>query len=559
MNLPPAIFKQHCAILGKTGAGKSYAARGMVETLLAEHRRVCVIDPKGDWHGVKLSADGKRGPFKVIGFGDFKEPTATDIAINPRAGREVAELVATGNRPCVIGFRGWMPGDRTRFWMDFAATLFNKNHGELFLVIDEVHNFAMQGKTMDPESAKCLHWTNRIASEGRGIGIRLIMASQRPQKVHKDTLTCAETLIAMRVIHPLDRAAMKDWIDGCGDSSKGKAVLDQLANMARGQAWVWSPEIGFLEKVSFPSIETFDSFSDTATLARPQSVLTWEGTDLDEVRNKLSSIVEEAKSNDPRELRARIARLEAQLRNAPVAPLPEPVEVSILKDEDRAMLAQVQTTVSKMVSGADDLKRALDSLGAKLPFSASAVNAAVRHMTPQTLPARNSPLLVAGPDTRRKIAHDKTLGIAKGERAVLVACAQYGDSGVSKETLTVLTGYKRSSRDAYLQRLRDKALIAHGGEGYVATADGIKALGSDFEPLPTGPELLAHWLGRLPDGERRVLEVLVSFHPQAISREQIDAETGYKRSSRDAYLQRLSARRLVERDSSGVKAADILF
>lgn len=522
MKLPPEIFAQHSAILGKTGAGKSYTARGMVETLLGEKRRVCIIDPKGDWYGVKLSADGKRGPFKVIAFGDFKEPSATDIPINPRAGRQVAELVATGNRPCVIGFRGWMPGDRTRFWMDFAATLFNRNHGELFLVVDEVHNFAMQGKTMDPESAKCLHWTNRIASEGRGIGIRLIMASQRPQKVHKDTLTCAETLIAMRVIHPLDRAAMKDWIDGCGDSTKGKAVLDQLANMPRGHAWVWSPEIGFLEKVSFPPIKTFDSFSDSAMLSKPQTVLTWEGTDLDEIRTKLSAIVEEAKGNDPRELRARIAKLEAQLRAAPVAaPAPEPV----------MKIAEIAASVCAVELQIAGLKGAVHDLREKLPMTASVI-AAVKSMRPQTLPARKSPLLLAGPDARRKIAHDNTLGIAKGERAVLTACAQYGN-GVSKETLTVLTGYKRSSRDTYLQRLRERGLIAYGGEGYVATEEGISALGSDFEPLPTGPELLAHWLGRLPEGERKVLEVLVSCHPNSISREQLDAETGYKRSSRE--------------------------
>jgi len=41
--------------------------------------------------------------------------------------------------------------------------------------------------------------------------------------------------------------------------------------------------------------------------------------------------------------------------------------------------------------------------------------------------------------------------------------------------------------------------------------------------------------------------------------EAIDQATGYKRSSRDAYLARLRARDLVEASGDGVKATDDLF
>jgi DNA helicase HerA-like ATPase len=47
---------------------------------------------------------------------------------------------------------------------------------------------------------------------------------------------------------------------------------------------------------------------------------------------------------------------------------------------------------------------------------------------------------------------------------------------------------------------------------------------------------------------------------EAIDRDELDEPTGYKRSSRDAYLSRLAARRLVEVPSSGmVQAAGALF
>src|SRR5882672_5277009 len=148
MNLPKEILEQHAIVLGKTGAGKSYAMRWLIEGLLDREKRVCIVDPKGDHFGIKSSADGKKPGYKVVIFGGDH----ADVPINPRVGHEVAELVATGNRPCVIDFRGWMPTERTRFWIDFASTLFRLNRSPLHLAIDEIHNFAPQGKVMDPES-----------------------------------------------------------------------------------------------------------------------------------------------------------------------------------------------------------------------------------------------------------------------------------------------------------------------------------------------------------------------------------------------------------------------
>ncbi|MDB5297225.1 MAG: hypothetical protein JWO31_3208, partial [Phycisphaerales bacterium] len=149
--------------------------------------------------------------------------------------------------------------------------------------------------------------------------------------------------------------------------------------------------------------------------------------------------------------------------------------------------------------------------------------------------------------------------LRKGERTVLTAIAQH-PGGCGREQLTVLTGYKRSSRDTYLQRLRERGYTEPAGEDLRATAAGVAALGRSFESLPTGDALRAHWLAKLPEGERRVLQVLVNRHPAAVSREEVDEATGYKRSSRDTYLQRLASRRLVEAEGRGqVRASRTLF
>jgi hypothetical protein len=74
-----------------------------------------------------------------------------------------------------------------------------------------------------------------------------------------------------------------------------------------------------------------------------------------------------------------------------------------------------------------------------------------------------------------------------GEKAVLIAAAQFGT--VEREQLTVLTGYKRSSRDAYIQRLREKGLITVNGGSIDPTEAGLAALPADYEPLPSGDDL----------------------------------------------------------------------
>jgi hypothetical protein len=338
---PESILHQHIATLGKTGAGKSSAMRDIAEHLLDKQKRICIVDPKGDWWGLKASADGKGPGYPIICFGDFKEARASDVPMNPQSGKEVAQLIATGNRPAILGFRGWMPGGMTRFWIDFASTLFNANQGELYVMIDEVHNFAPKGKIMDPDSGKCLHWTNRIMSEGRGLGLTFFIASQRAQKVHNDTLDNCETLVAMRVSHPAARQSVQDWIDGNGDPKVGKEVINTLASLARGEAWIWSPENEFGPKrIQFPMFQTFDSFAPPQ-LQKKVNQAGWSEVNLDQVREKLSAVIAEAEANDPRKLRERIAVLEREARTKP-KPAAAPIESG---KTDRAQLRKLKAAL----------------------------------------------------------------------------------------------------------------------------------------------------------------------------------------------------------------------
>jgi hypothetical protein len=86
----------------------------------------------------------------------------------------------------------------------------------------------------------------------------------------------------------------------------------------------------------------------------------------------------------------------------------------------------------------------------------------------------------------------------------------------------------------------------------------MQYLGSDFEELPTGQALLDYWRKKLPEGERRVLDCAVRAYPNWLPRGAIE-ELGYKRSSRDTFIQRLRSRQLVETRTSEIRTSDMLF
>jgi len=47
--LPLSALDERVAIVGTSGSGKTYAAKGLVERLMARGARVCVVDPLGVW------------------------------------------------------------------------------------------------------------------------------------------------------------------------------------------------------------------------------------------------------------------------------------------------------------------------------------------------------------------------------------------------------------------------------------------------------------------------------------------------------------------------------
>lgn len=560
MKLPKEIFAQHIAVLGKTGSGKSSALRLMVEGLLDDKQPVCIIDPKGDWWGLKSSASGKSAGYPVVIFGGEH----ADVPINAHSGSHVAELIATGNRPCIIDLGGWMPGERTRFFVDFASTLFRTTKGKRVIVIDEVHNFAPQGKVLDPDAGKMLHWSNRLASEGRGKGLTILSASQRPQKVHKDFLTCAETLIAMRVIHKLDRDAIKDWIDGAGDAAKGKEVLDTLANMERGQAWVWSPEIKFGPKVvKFPMFGTYDSFASDAN-SGAVNLKGWASVDLAEVSAKLAKVVEEAKANDPAELKKQIAELK-RAKPAAVADdkAIERAVASAVAERDRHWKCELQKAEKAHGSLATRLTK-IKQLSTLNGDATIAVNAPPQIAKSADIPTYKTSAIRQSVPQRamQPVVVTGDIQLGKAERAILIAMHWLRDETATPAKVAFYSNYSSGSGgfNNALGRLRSAGLLS----GWSITDEGsamAETLGAYGKP--SGDELREWLRQKLGKAENALLDAMCDAHPNRLTNEQLGEASGYSVGSGGfnnalGRLRSIEAAEGYERDG-GTKAADVFF
>lgn len=485
------------------------------ERLLSSNAKVVIIDPLDVWWGLRVSANGKDQAFPVAIFGGEHG----DLPITESAGALLGETVATAQQSCIVSLGGLQTkAAERRFMLAFLEKLYRKAPGEPFhLVFDEADLWAPQ-KSSEPQIQNLME---QIVRRGRVRGFIPWLITQRPAVISKDVLSQVDGLIAMKLTSSTDRDALGSWIEGQADRADEKRMRAQMATLQRGQGIIWIPARGVLELATFPGKSTFDS-SSTPKRGETRRSAVLKPIDLGRLKERLSSL--ERKPDEPR---AAPANVERMLKEA----------------EDRGRKRGDEEGFARGYQKAQ--ADAAAAVGALEPTAQGLVVSARQFAVTQR---------VAEGDRWK----DGGMDLPTGEKACLIATAQH-PSGVRREQLTVLTGYKRSSRDAYIQRLRTKGYIRQDGSRIIATPSGITALGSSYDPLPTGAALRERVLRELPEGERKTLMELIGRYPRSVSMADLDKALGYKRSSRDAYIQRLRVRELVTTDGDGVRASDNLF
>lgn len=247
--IPIAAIDAHTAVLGKTGTGKTYTARGLAEQLLDAGRQVVILDPTGAWWGL-------RSHYEIPIFGGEHG----DIAISDASGEAVAAAIVDQHTSAIVDLKLLAKESGAamrRFVSAFAKRLKAKPAGALYFIIDEADEFLPQNIGHgDTQLFGHLRWMVR---RGRIDGFRVMMVTQRPAEIAKAVLTQIETLVCHRVTAPQDRKAIEDWVKGHSDSGQARQVLQSLAGLDRGEAWIWAPEQDLLERASIPRNRSHDS------------------------------------------------------------------------------------------------------------------------------------------------------------------------------------------------------------------------------------------------------------------------------------------------------------
>jgi hypothetical protein len=537
--IPSGALEHHVGFLGKTGSGKSNAARTIVEDSLDAAERVCVIDPTGAWWGLRLNRSGKASKYPVVIFGGLHG----DVPIGREHGAAVAEVVATSSTPAVIDTRLMTVGERTQFFTAFAQTLLRKNKGPLRLVIDEAHVFAPQGRVADPRSGEMLHAANNLVSLGRSIGLRIMLISQRPAKLHKDSLTQVETLVAMRVIAPQDRKAVEEWIGDQADRDQGKEIVASLPSLKTGDAWIWSPEIGFLERVHFPLARTYDSGkAPTGGDGGPEL----QPLKLDEVNALLDQAAEELRASDPRYLKGEIARLQRELAQAnyqmePAWPDQRGKVEQLRRLGDtlyrRGIVIGVHRAIDALnaIKFDDDEAPPLDSatvaaaLQSRAKAGADARPVEEGRAEPVSRPAGGrSPVSGRGPGDVAAVPASSTLtGPQRHLLETLAWWAAMGHDQPTRVQLAAKAGWKPrgSNLRNRLSELSSLGLVDYPANGRVR----LTIAGANVAPLPDTSETLIESIrAELTGPQLAIVDVLLEYAGQALTRASLAERIGWE-------------------------------
>lgn len=582
LSLPLNAVTQKLACLGRTGSGKTFAAKRIVEQMLRAGAQVVILDGSGGWAGLRLGPKA----FKIPVLGGLYG----DIPLESTAGALVADVIVDRRTSMVLDVSQMLDAERTRFATAFAQRFFQRKKatpGAVHLVLEECQDFVPENCQRGEE--QMLHEFQRLAKQGRPHGIGLTLISQRPQEISKKALNQTECVFAFQMTGPHERKALQYWLSDKGFEGK---LADVLPTLEVGCPYVWSPQwLKCSKVVRILPIESLDTSSTpkVGKKGKREKQKTLKPIDLKALNSAMAETLERAKADDPKELRKRIVELEKRLllpQLVETREVPVPIDWKWLKRELAAALADFDKRMHNALVDSEVLhsnragakpstqfdgklppglvRRAMNPEKTKVAIdqTSSLGKRATEGVKKFLAESKDGYRPVYGPRGRTErpkngSSNGASEKIPTGERAILIAAAQSRD-GVTREQLSVMTGYKRSSRDAYVSRLIAAARLERRGDRLHSTDGGIADLGSDYAPLPTGNALLVHWLTRLPEGERRILEFVAGQYPNTVERAQIDEFTSYKRSSRDAYVSRLGARRLVIADRSGVRISEEL-
>lgn len=573
LSLPLDAATQTFGFIARKRAGKSYAAGKLAEGFAENGVQFVVLDPVGNWWGLRVAADGQGKGLDVVILGGLRG----DIPLDPSAGALVADAVLDSGRSFVLDLSQFSLGDRKRFATAFGDRLWLRQKAladpqPIHVFLEEAQLFLPQNPMPDDRHMMGI-WTEIVRLGGnKGIGVTII--TQRPQSVTKEALTQAECLVVLQVNGVPEKKALKEWVV---EKSADTKLLDELPFLKQGVAYVWSPQ--WLEHFGQHRIGkkwTFDAGATPKVGAKKMQAEV-KPIDLEALRTQMAETVQKLEANDPKALKKRVFELEKQLSNlmaasqkqlkaAPALTKVETVEVPVLREKELGLLDKHLKLAAAIV---DRLNQSAQVIATEANNLSLTINKRTA-VKPPPKPTRTEPERAPRPPPRGPALHarpppdapDRKLG--RGARDMLKALASRHPTALTKSqtaTLARVPPRKSTFRNS-MSELRVGGYIREEGEYLHITDTGLAYVGSDVEYVPpTTDDLVAMWTRRFPTKVNEMLKTVVDAHPNPVSHVELGERVGVDTtvSTYRNYLSMLRSNDLIVTDDSGVRASETLF
>lgn len=568
--LPNDAVTQTFACIGRKGAGKTYLASLLAEQMLDLGAQVVILDPVGNWFGLRVAADGKsKGKDIFIAGGE-----RGDVPILPESGARFARLVVERNISIVLDVSGFRQGERKRFAADFAEEFFHlkkTQRSAVHLFVEEAQLFVPQ--RCGPDEARMLGAYENIIRLGRNYGIGATLISQRPQSVNKEVLSQVECLCVLQVNGSHERKALEEWVQEAGADRK---LVGELPGLGRGEGYVWSPSwLRVFQRVKFAKKVTFDA-SATPEVGKTTKAALLSAVDVEALKADLQEVIASAEKDDPKVLRRKIQELERSVAAK---------NLGGIGLEERAGLARESAA---MQTYCNELSEALEIALNKNTLLSQYVGAMQRiqvaaeamqplePVTPRKVYTVTKPQFDSKVRTEPKPARAVTLApktqsngnaLTGPEQRILNAIAWLESIGVDspeQPAVAFLAGYSYGG-GAYNNprgRLNMTGMVEYVSGNRIRLTETGKRTAVYPENIGGNEELHQAVLSRLPGPEQRLLTPLLKSYPSAMHNQTLADAAGYTAGA-GAFNNprgRLKTLGLIEYPQPGmVRAKDLLF
>jgi hypothetical protein len=333
------------------------------------------------------------------------------------------------------------------------------------ILIDEAQKFCPEGGRGD-----CANAVISLLTLGRKRGYCAVLATQRLSELNKNAAAeCLNRLIGRTELDVDQERAGKRL----GMNSRTRTVLGQLSD---GEFFGYGPAFGSHEVLRFRGDLPETNPPREGHEIRPPA----PSAAIRKILAKLADLPAEAakQATTIEELRDEIGGLKTQLAAKPHAAGIDQVAV------DAAIAAAVGASVererlehrSELLQLKSSLGKFIETIGRR-PFKSASVLASLHDVLEEAPPSSNG--VAPDPDDvggngRAAIGAAQKRAIEKlppGERAVLEAILDRHPRPTSRDYVSIVCKYKKSSRNKYLDLLKRRGLIVRAGEDFAASPE----------------------------------------------------------------------------------------